>query len=278
MKLPVRFSKLKHMNDSPKHYAEREVKATGPMDKGTGLHCVLLGAADKVVVYTEGNRDDRHGKFKEFKAAHPGKHILIPSQMAAVDGMRKAIEANPEAMRLLDGVQEQTIYWTQDGRAAQGTPDVVHPIPGRKFGVELKATTCAKPDKFARYAERLFYHGQCAWYSDGIEKSTAYTPGPCERYYVIAVEMSKPFDVVIYEYDAEALDDGRRTNRLWLERLVNCERSGFFPGYAQSVLALGLPSRQRRRFDPDDDGGGDDDDDGDDDGSNEDWEGIEAAE
>jgi hypothetical protein len=262
------WSDLKRMDDSPLAFKEGGGRpSTAPMEKGTGLHAYLLGGESKVAIYTDGNRDERHGKYREFLAENPGKHILIPSQIETVKRMRDRVEANVDAMRLLEGAQETQIRWTTLGRKCAGTPDVVLVRDGKKVGVELKASQSVKPRKFFYKARGLFYHAQCAWYRDGINKTTAYDPnlGDCEEYYVIAVEMLPPFDCVVYQYDERSLELGHKINMLWLEKLNNCERSDFYPGYAQGIVPLSAFEDR-------------DADEGSDGPDPLDWDGVEAAE
>ena len=44
--------------------------------------------------------------------------------------------------------------------------------------------------------------------------------------------------VAVYELQPNALDEGEKLCRLWMELLLNCERSGDWPGYGEAVLPL----------------------------------------
>lgn len=237
---PVRFSRLKQLAKSAAHFQAGFGDETGAMRKGTALHSYLLGGADRVVVYRDGRRDARQEKWRDFQAANEGKCILIPSELDAAEGMRRAVEAHPRAMQLLDGVQEERIEWTMLGRACAGTPDVVHPRLGKKTGVELKSSVTSHPERFAWQARRMFYHCQCAWYKDGLERTLSYAPGEVDEFYVVAVESTEPYVVTVFRYDAESLRLGARQNRLWLEQLLVCERTGRYPGYVDTDVTLSV--------------------------------------
>lgn len=207
------------------------------MRKGTALHAYLLGQKDRVVVYEDGARNQRHEKYQAFLADNPGKTILIPSETVDVDGMRRSIERHPEAMRLLDGIQEQLITWTMNGRECQAQPDVVHLKSDHKVVVELKSVFCSEPEILKRHARKMAYHAQVDWYAHGLDQSMTYPPSlPTEEHYVVAVESAPPYPVTILHVCGSMLDKGRRIWRLWFEKALNCEQSGHFPGYVQSIL------------------------------------------
>lgn len=234
---PVRFSRLSLMRHSAAHYAHAFKAETAAMREGSATHAYLLGQKHKVAVYTEGNRDKRVKKYQDFLAEHPHAVILSPTEMAPVEGMRRAIEAHPRAMELLDGIQEQRIQWDIGGRLCAGTPDVVHLLPnGAKRLVELKTSRTAAPGLFLWRAKKLAYHAQLAWYSEGLERSMAYTPGPVTEHFIVAVESAPPHPVTVVRVCQSMLDLGQRQWRLWWEQLQNCEQTGRFPAYTEGEV------------------------------------------
>jgi len=237
---PVRFSRLKRMATSAAHYAAGFGPETGPMRKGTALHAYLLGGEKNVVVYTGGRRDDRIEKWRHFKAAHEGRHIMSPTELGDVIGMRESLEKHPRAMWLLDGVQERRIHWEDAGRACMGTPDVVIPKGDRRILVELKTTRTSHPERFVWECRRHLYHAQVAWYRRGAELCGEYGPGGFDEVYVVAVESAPPYPVTVFRVDEKSLEVGARMNRLWLEQLLVCERNDHFPAYAESDVPLSV--------------------------------------
>jgi hypothetical protein len=81
---------------------------------------------------------------------------------------------------------------------------------------------------------------QLAWYSDGVELA-----GMDQRpSYLIAVESSPPYNVVVYQMTDEDIDFGRRQYEAWFAKLLECEAADAWPGYADGILplnVLGLP-------------------------------------
>ena len=225
---PVRFSTLKEMRLSPAHYKHALSRdwTADYLRKGTALHSYLLGGKE-IVVYDGGVR--RGKDWEAFKAAHSNSTILIPSEAESVAGMRWAVEGNAEAMRLLDGVKERMIRWEMNGRACQGTPDVVHPASV----VELKTAKTTNPEWFVRDAHRLAYHGALAWYADGLRAAKLADP---QQAFIVAVESSPPYPVVCFELTRTAMEVGKRLYKLWWERLMVCEAAEHWPGYADSIV------------------------------------------
>lgn len=232
---PVRFSRLKLMAKSAAHYAAGFGGESGPMRKGSALHAYLLGGPEKVAVFRDGVRNKKSSKWIDFQAANTGKHILIPSELAVVEGMRRSVESHQRAMDLLDdGVQETRISWDIGGRACAGTPDVVKPRKDGKRLVELKSCDTSAPELFKVKGKRMGYPGQVAWYADGLERCLEYCPGKVDETFVVAVESTAPYPVTVFRMRDSIMAAGRRQWRIWFEALRNCEQSNEFPAYAQS--------------------------------------------
>ena len=242
---PVRFSRLNLMAQSAAHFAhgvqqdEDEEEDTAAMRKGSATHAYLLGQSDRVTVYRDGARNKKHKKYQDFMAAHPDKLILSPKEHAQAEGMRRSIQRHARALELLDGIQERRIWWDIGGRPCAGTPDVVTFLPKRgdvvpKRVVELKTARTSAPHLFQWLARKAFYHAQVAWYSEGVERTLVYPPGPVEEHYVVAVESTPPYPVTVLRVCPSMLTLGRKQWRLWWEALAVCEATGRFPAYVES--------------------------------------------
>lgn len=232
---PVRYSRLKLMGKSAAHFAEGFGAETGPMRKGSALHAYLLGGAEKVAVFRDGIRNKKSAKWIEFQAAHAGKHILIPSELKDVEGMRRSIERHQRAMDLLDdGVQEQRITWTFEGLSCAGTPDVVKPTADGAIVTELKSCDSSKPELFLKKAERFGYHGQVDWYGLGVERCQQYRCDRVKDSFIVAVESSAPYPVTVIHVGEPMLRRGRQMWRSWWEQMRVCLGSKHFPAYVQS--------------------------------------------
>lgn len=242
---PLRFSRLKKIAKSPAHYLDGADEDTGPLRKGSALHSLLLGNSEGVYVY-KGTRNKKHKKYQEFLADKPeGAKIMSPKEMKDVDGMRRAIEKHPRALQLLNGVREQTIEWEMGGRACRGTPDVVHLHGGAPdILVELKSAQSAKQELFRWQCRKLGYHSQVDWYSNGLSRSTFYRPSLPRERYIVAVESTRPYPVVVYRVTDKDMTAGRKKWRYWFEQLLVCERTGVFPAYAESDVDLDVEEEE----------------------------------
>lgn len=227
----LRFSRLKRFAQSPAHFiGAAEMNGSG-LDIGSAAHSMLLGGVD-VVAYPGKVR--RGKEFDAFEADNRGALILTQSEYRRAKGMADAVRAVPEAMRVLDGEREKTFTWKLQGRLCRGTPDV----RSDKFITELKTGETADPRFFPFKVRRFCYHGQLAWYSDGAV--LAGLPDP-QEHYVVAVEAAQPHVVTVFRMTPDAIEQGRRTVRVWFERLLQCEAAQQWPGYSQSIVELSLP-------------------------------------
>lgn len=237
---PLRHSALKRIGQSPAHFAAHLDASAKWLDKGSGAHSAILGGK-RLTVWDKkseaGNQCPRRGKdWDAFNAENRDALILLPDEYEQVQRIAEAVHRCPEAVRVLQGVRETTVFWDVLGRPCRGTPDV----DGGDFVTELKTTKCADPRKFMWDSLRYSYHGALAWYMDGLAMQRGRREMP-ESAFIVAVESSAPFAVTVFRLPERALEAGRRANRLWLERLLVCEQSGEFPPYSQSVVELGFP-------------------------------------
>lgn len=230
--VPVRFSTLKKLAQSPAHYRD----ALEPHDDGdslalrlgSGVHALLLGGAE-VVVWTGKVRTGK--AWDEFQEIHAGKIILNQRESDEARGIADAVFAHADAYRILtDGTKlEERITAELDGRAIVGRPDAYGPC----HVVDLKTSRNSAPAKFLRDAQWRGYHAQLAWYGDllGLAGKARVTD-----HFIVAVETSRPYCVVVYQAAPHAIDLGRRQYRLWWEQLRACEDSDAWPGYATGVV------------------------------------------
>lgn len=237
--VPVRFSNLKAMGRSARHY--RHAIECGREDSvsmrlGRMVHWGVLGCMPddedgRIAVYD----GDRRGKaWTEFEAAHAGDEIVTAREMVKAKPIIDAVNADDIATLYLVGEKERRIDWEIGGRRCRSRLDVVRP------GVclsDLKTTTNARPDEFKRLAWRMNYHAQMAMYVDaanfaGLDIKTAY---------LVGVEVRAPHVVTVLELSGAALEHGRRTYRGWFENLIVCEASNQWPGYVQAPVLFDVP-------------------------------------
>lgn len=227
---PLRFHRLRLMSRSPAHFAAAvEEQQTGLMETGTAADIMLLGG--RVKAYPGAVR--RGKEFEAFCADNHGVLIVTQSEYAKADGIANAVAKCDDAMRLLQGVRRQTLYWSFQDRECRGTPDV----RGDGFLTDLKTGETSDPRLFPWKVKRYCYHAQLAWYESGCGLLGL----EIRESYIVAVEQAPPHVVTVFRLTPQLIEQGARLWRLWFEQLQVCEAAGVFPPYAQSVVDLDLP-------------------------------------
>ncbi len=247
---PLRFSALKQMARSPSHCLHSLTHDWEPslaMRIGSGVHSLLLGGA-AVVKYTG---KVRRGKdYDAWLATQPtGAIVLLSKDYDRVHRVADSVRAHPAANRVLfqpDTVYETTILWEQNGRARRTTPDA----RTKTHLVELKSCRNAEPEKFRWDAIRMGYHAQLAEQSLAMECENGYAP---KDVYCVAVEQIAPHAVSVHRMTLGALDRGAKMARGWLEQFMECERTGVWPGYSDSVVDFDVPLEESDLVFADDD-------------------------
>lgn len=237
--VPVRFHHLKAMAECGAHAYQSfqdERDETLSMRLGSGVHAMMFGK--QVVVWDQpaangkGGKAPRNGKvWDAFRSANPFATILSRKEHDKASRVVASLKSHPQAAELLFApgvVHESTILWEQNGRARRSTPDA----RGLSHLVELKTTRCAEPNRFRREGVWRAYHAQVADQAAAIEASTGCRPYAC---YIVAVETTAPYVVEVFPLTQRALDHGARLCEQWLTRLLDCERSGRWPGYSESA-------------------------------------------
>ena len=226
----VRHSSLKNMGKSPAHYLhalQNPMKSSAAMTLGSAIHSFVLGGAP-VIGYSGATR--RGKEWEAFAADHPGAIILTGEELERAVACRDAIKADPNVMDVLDGEREKAINWSHGGRACVSTPDVHNP---GKWITDLKTTNCAKPSKFLYQARTLNYDSQLAYYDAAV--------GGVPDHYIVAVETTAPFPVVVFRVAPSTIEMGGALWRSWFERLRVCEDSDDWPGYSRLIETLEFP-------------------------------------
>ena len=237
--MPIRHHNLRAIGRSPAHYLESFQdgrSSTMSMRIGSGTHGLLLGK--EVVLYPGKVRNGKVWDAFEKEHAERGAVILNAKELAKATAMNAAVRAHETANRVLfcEGtVHERTILWEQMGRKCRTTPDAA----SIRHLVEVKTTKCADPARFVRDAMFAGYHAQLANQADALEYQNGIRP---KDVYVVAIENTAPYVVEVFRLTPNALEQGARLNRLWLERALSCEAAGTYPGYSQCISDFDVSS------------------------------------
>lgn len=234
-------SRLKVLARSPLHYydahlaPDREVKPPTPaMQLGTALHTAVLEPElwDATVAVPPQAFDRRTKAGKElaaaFEAEAAGRIVLAPDDADQVRRMAEAVRKHPAAGFLLElpGRREASYTWTDQGTgiACKCRPD--WHSEDRRIVVDVKTTKDASRVEFAKSIAGFDYHLQAAWNLRALEAETFLT---------IAVENVRPFAVAVYPASGAMIAAGERRIRAALELLAECQRSGVWPGYGDTI-------------------------------------------
>ena len=236
----ISASHLKAVMQSPYHYWSRyvdpdrkPVEPTAAMKLGSLAHCAILEPDELLQRY--GVTPDRRstvGRAAAEQMAAEGIEAVTSSDMALALSMAAAVRNHPAASALLQtGKAEQSFWWDDlsSGLRCKCRPDWY-------FGstvVDIKTTTDASPQAFARSVATFAYHVQAAHYLAGLHGA--------ERFVFVAVEKTYPHAVAVYELDADALALGRTTRDNALDVIAGCRAADVWPGYSDTVQTLSLP-------------------------------------
>ncbi len=236
----LNFSSLKAMGSSPLAYQYQKknpIKATSAMSLGTVAHLAILEPAKFLtsVAVFEGKR--RVGKeWEAFKAENERCMIMKPDEYKQVLGMSNAVGCHKVAREsLIGGACEVSIFWTdtRTGLECKARLDAV----SESYLTDLKTTSDIDPGKFSRLAGSLGYHAQLHWYSRGWFELTGKLP-PVR---MVVVQSKAPFDVICYEVPGHVLDVGKDSCTEWVDKLVECQKSGIWPGISAEPVEFDIP-------------------------------------
>ena len=239
-------SGLDLIRKAPALYAYRRwnpQEQTPAMRLGTLTHTVVLEPevfARSVIVRPKGiDRRTSAGKlaWAEFEVQAEGREIITAEEMSKLCEIQQAVHNHPAAAKALAGspVIEQSIFWDADGIACRCRPDAV---TERGVIVDLKTTSDASPEGFARSIASYRYHVQAAFYSDGYRAAFGEPP---RGFVFIAVETEPPYLVAVYVASMTMTSRGRFDYREDLDTFRRCQETGTWPGYSDAPLTIDLP-------------------------------------
>lgn len=227
----VNWSSLKVMGVSPLQYwheLNTPREDASHFRIGLAIHAIVLEPStvkSAFAIYEDGNR--RGKKWDAFKAEHAGLHILTEPEWSAALGSAAAVMANPHASALLKrGLKEAVLQWTDEETGLACKARVDH--AGRSL-IDLKSSRPVSQRSFAAAAARLGYHGQFAFYEDGLRANGI---EPADAPHMIVVHSEMPHDVVVYRMGPQVIDTGRQEYRALLEKLKRCRETNQWPGAA----------------------------------------------
>jgi exodeoxyribonuclease VIII len=168
--------------------------------------------------------------------------------MDRIIAIQNSVYAHPLARELLIGGMAEQSYFATDpetGVKVRCRPD----YSNHGLLIDLKTTTDASAEGFARSAYAYRYYQQAAFYTDVFQWAGG---GPVFDFYFIAVEKVAPFAVQVFKASPQFIARGREAYRAALNLYADCLATGIWPGYSDASTDLELPAWAEKRLAMDD--------------------------
>lgn len=220
---------MAHLNAG--RQGERAKKVTDEMLLGSALHTAILEpeiALDRTVKWT-GER--RAGEaWNEFRVAHAGKTILTAAMYDKLQGMVRSLRRHPGAREWFAQVERTELSAVglvngvmMKGRSDGLTPDAV---------IDLKKVACGAERSMRKAVIEYGYDLQSYVYRRVFGR---------ERFVLITVEDTPPYDVVPYEFAPALLSLGEAEATKLLDQFKFCTERGHWPGRSDVTVPLEPP-------------------------------------
>jgi exodeoxyribonuclease VIII len=150
--------------------------------------------------------------------------------------MADALRSHGRASRILDQalMTEVSAVAVFDGLAMKMRWDIVGP----SGLADIKSGEDISPEAMSKSLIRWKWHRQGAIYERGGKSLDV----PVPNYLIVAVESVEPFGVAVYRLDAAAIRLGWKQTEPLLIQYAACVRSGAWPGYAEQITDISVPS------------------------------------
>ena len=250
---------LKWLFKSPAHYLHNKLNPKEPTPAqifGTLCHKAVLQFDDffnDYAIFDENelidwslcrNKDGSESKVKrnteyykgeiaKFHVDNAGKILITNDDYTKAINIRKAVQNSKSAMGYLQGgVAEKAIFWDYGGVKCKGLLDKVN-----NAIIDIKTTVNAQPYAFAKTIFDNGYHLQLSHYQLGYK----ILYGKELPVVFIAIESEPPFGLGVYRMSQDALDLGLATNESLYKTYAECEKTGIWTAYRDSVEEIDLP-------------------------------------
>lgn len=227
---------------TPAHFKFGVRKENPAFDFGEACHLAILQPDEFETTVYRGPEDRRGNKWKDAQefCGIDGKLLLTSSDFDAALAVRDAVHADAWVHSIITGGQrmvEASGFWTDEetGVLCRCRPDLYRADLG--IILDLKTTTSAAPDKFARSVVDYGYHAQEAFYSDGWRALGQAVNG----FVFLAVEKEAPYAFSVYELPPSIVEEGRAHMRTALQTYGHCQNTGHWPGFDTGVQELAFP-------------------------------------
>lgn len=244
------WSMLKTYLRSPAHayYAQTHPSEPTPsMQLGDAVHAAVLEPDRFAADYAKAPNVDLRTKagkaeLAEFESGNANKVILRGDDYEQCLRIRDAVWSHDKARRMLQGRggNEIAAVWVDlgTGLRCKGRLDRLTYADGVPTIIDLKTTSRGgSVDAFSKEIANYQYHGQAAFYLDGLAAISAAD----RAWRFIVVETFEPYVVSQYMLAPDSIEEGRKLYRRALTQHKKCNRAGEWPGYAEDGGEIHIP-------------------------------------
>lgn len=216
-------------------------------DLGKAAHRLVLGSGPDLAVIDATDWRTKAAKEARAEAYEAGAVPILAEEHQQVLAMADAIREHPIASVLFDparGRAEQSLFWIDQPSGVwrrarfDWLPDQIS-MAGRLIIPDYKTTAKADLRSIQKSVHTYGYHQQGAWYQDaalalGLAENAAFV--------FVFQEKVPPYLVTVVELDVTALMIGRTLNRKAIDVYRHCTATGRWPGYADDIELVALPT------------------------------------
>lgn len=222
-------AKFRHRQDNPQ-------PPNRVFDFGHVAHTLILGKGSEIVTIDAPDFRTKDAKELRDQAYAGGKVPILSSEYAKAVAMADKVMGDPIAGPMLqgDGQAEVSLYAPDEsGVLLRGRVDWLSDEI-----VDYKTSSTANPEELQRKFFSYGYFMQAAWYMDlVVALGILETP----RFRFVVQEKEPPHIVTVVEYDGEAIQEGRRLNRMAVDLYKRCTDTNTWPAYTDQTITLSLP-------------------------------------
>ncbi|MEU0871624.1 PD-(D/E)XK nuclease-like domain-containing protein [Nocardia brasiliensis] len=218
--------------------------------QGAAVHSLALRAGKPVREVRYDSWRTKDAKQERDDIIEEGGIPLLTEDFVAAHAMADAARSHPRlGIALRRGEPELSGWWrdVETGIECRVRPDIVyrpHGDRGPALAVDLKTSTTADPDEFARSVVKFGYDQQHDWIVDGLAAHGIETA--CV---FLVVSKQPPYLVSAVELVPAAVDRGRRLNRKARALFRRCVDTGEWPGHSPEIHQIDLPTWAYREDD-----------------------------
>lgn len=250
LKSPFHFWSLAQPHDEP------PTPPTSQQFNGTLVHCATLEPKQWDLRYALAPALSKNSNaYRDWAAdaQERGLEPVTPLQRDRAFAQALALRTLPDVARLLErGEAESSAYWRDPLTAVhcKCRPDFASTGWGADAQavilLDVKTTSDASPEQFAKSVLNFGYHMQADWYCAGYALATGHE---VLGMVFAVVESDYPHATAAYNLDARSLALGRKLNDRARVLYAQCEKRGVWPSYPTEVVELTLPAWAWRQAD-----------------------------